>query len=552
MCDLAKDLLTQYYGIGTELSGKKFLSIHQSVQNAKNEEEKEITEQTTLINNEEDISDEEFQEENDGSRKPSVANESQLLPSQALNSIDDAFESDENFDLFDIDFGPNVMCNAFENASSFETPEAPSGDATSDCIKTKIGEPEIEIIGMKENGSSLTCIEDAFSDNASECSSTISKKPRKSSSSINLPLLVRKKEPVCNETFADFSNTDLKQFPNEILYNFSQLKMLYLSNNDLMEIPDEVFSFLKYLEWFDVRNNRLSSLPSSIKGHKCLETILLQGNRVENLPLELCTLPNLRTLHVTQNPLVTPPKDVVASGCAAILEFLRFEWNNAHPEERVEPKENKIEPKLSTILCYQCPSKNKKKTVRLQDSIRNRNESTREKRKFYKPSNRCESKGANVLMEHRLLWFSKLKELFCKETSKLQKIKDENVLKEWRRNKRSYSKSMENAMKRNEEDIPFGFDIEDYASIFKRNSKPKKLGSRKKQKQKFIPPTDINKKINELLESLNKLEINTVDETTPRTKQSLFKNEIEKILQFQNEIQNLQKYNDIATVPIKN
>ena len=64
--------------------------------------------------------------------------------------------------------------------------------------------------------------------------------------------------------------------------------MLYLSNNGLIEIPDEVFSCLMYLEWLDVRNNQLSSFPASIKGHMCLETILLQGNRVENLPLELC------------------------------------------------------------------------------------------------------------------------------------------------------------------------------------------------------------------------------------------------------------------------
>ena len=64
--------------------------------------------------------------------------------------------------------------------------------------------------------------------------------------------------------------------------------MLYLSNNNLIEIPGEVFSVLKYLEWLDVRNNQLSSLPASIKRHVRLQTILLQQNKVENLPLELC------------------------------------------------------------------------------------------------------------------------------------------------------------------------------------------------------------------------------------------------------------------------
>lgn len=40
---------------------------------------------------------------------------------------------------------------------------------------------------------------------------------------------------------------------------------------------------------------------------------------------------------------------------------------------------------------------------------------------------------------------------------------------------------------------------------------------------------DINKKINELLESLSKLEVNATDKITPRTKQNLFKNDIKKV-----------------------
>ncbi|XP_026669002.1 uncharacterized protein LOC113463813 isoform X1 [Ceratina calcarata] len=164
--------------------------------------------------------------------------------------------------------------------------------------------------------------------------------------------------------------------------------MLYLSNNNLIEVPEEIFTALKYLEWFDVRNNQLTCLPTSIKRHMCLETILLQGNKMEYLPLELCTLANLKTLQVAENPLIVPPKHIVASGCAAILEFLRTEWNNAHPEEKVEPKENKIEPKLSTILCYQSPRMHKKKIAPLNDAVYDKNVSTREKRISYKPSNR--------------------------------------------------------------------------------------------------------------------------------------------------------------------
>ncbi|KOC65091.1 Leucine-rich repeat-containing protein 27 [Habropoda laboriosa] len=555
MCDLAKDLLTQYYGLGAESSGKRFLSIHQSVGHAKNEEEKQVTEQPFLPTSEENVSDEDSQKDIDDSRKLSVASESYRRSSGVLDNIEDAYDIDETFDVFNIDLGPNILCGPFKNVTSSTPRDQPSNDVLIDCIRT-VENPEIEINDVRdtnENDLSLTHIEDIFPDNVSDVSSTTLKKsPESSKSSVHLSPVIPKKEPVCNDTFVDFSNTNLKRFPNDILNYFPRLRMLYLSNNNLNELPDEIFSSLKYLEWLDVRNNKLSSLPVSIKWHRCLETILLQGNNVEYLPLELCTLPNLKTLQVTQNPLVTPPNDIVASGCSAILEFLRFEWNNVHPEERVQLKENKIEPKLSTILCYQSPRKNKKKITQLKDAICSKNASIRERHKSYKPSNRCENKGANISMEHRMFWFSKLKDLFSKQAIILQKIKDENVLKDWRRDKRSYSKAMEKAIKRNEDDIPFGFDFEDYASVFKHNSKLKNLGSRKKGKEKFIPPADINRKINELLESLNKLEINTTNEATPRTKQNLFKDEIEKVLQFQSEIQYLRKYNDVAMIPLKN
>ena len=66
------------------------------------------------------------------------------------------------------------------------------------------------------------------------------------------------------------------------------LQMLYLENNSLTSLPEELFSSLKLLQWLDVRNNKLTGLPKSIKYHASLETILLEGNLFEELPLELC------------------------------------------------------------------------------------------------------------------------------------------------------------------------------------------------------------------------------------------------------------------------
>lgn len=61
MSDLAKDLLTQYYGFGAASSGKKFLSIHRNIERVKNEDEKQITEQHSLTNNDENVANEELQ-----------------------------------------------------------------------------------------------------------------------------------------------------------------------------------------------------------------------------------------------------------------------------------------------------------------------------------------------------------------------------------------------------------------------------------------------------------------------------------------------------------
>ncbi|CAD1477563.1 unnamed protein product, partial [Heterotrigona itama] len=590
MSDLAKDLLSQYYGLGADSRGNRCLSIHRSVENAKNEEEKQVAEQASLTN-EENASDEEVQKDEDENRKLSIASESYRRSSRVLDSMEDACDSGETFDLKDIDFGPNIMCNIFENVlteqSHEQLPEQSAGDLPSDCIKPYIEDREIN--EAKNNAKSdldLSFVEDTFTDNTSDASSTTAKESRKSSkSSASLPPLASKKQPVCNEVFLDFSSTDLKQFPGEILSNFSQLRMLYLSNNNLIEVPGEVFSVLKYLEWLDVRNNQLSSLPASIKRHTCLQTILLQQNKVEYLPLELCTLPNLRTLQVTQNPLVMPPKDIVASGCAAILTFLRIEWNNAHPEERVEPKESKIEPKLSTILCYQSPRK--KKLMPLKDVVPNRNVSTREKRKLYKPSNRYFDEKSEFLNNH---WLEKTSKSFY--DFYLQKTSNYKIHRKLDNNKRTfenintanckvdtdelenkilrlmgpsprslyvrqnvktlktYHKSMEKECRiinriTPDDSIRTRNNISRNNTLIENSKRCENKGPNiivehrllwfSKLRELFARQTailqkvkDINKKINELLESLNKLEINTTDEKTPRTKQNLFKNEIEK------------------------
>ncbi|XP_033333109.2 uncharacterized protein LOC117224356 isoform X2 [Megalopta genalis] len=534
MSDQAKNLLTLYYGLNSKVTATKFLSIHKSIDNIKSGEVRQFTEQTSVTTNEENISEDECQKNTDDVRKLSIESEKCQRSSRAFNNIENAYDSEESSIICEIDSEQNVGHNANENIK-FGADRAEFSN-TVPVFVTKEG-------GHKEtNGSnsSLSFAEDTLPDVSDASGFTLKRSQRSSKTGSPMPPAT-KIVPICNETFADFSGINLKQFPKEILNEFSQLKMLYLSNNDLIELPDEIFTFLRHVKWLDVRNNQISSLPNSIESHQCIETLLLQANNIQELPIELCTLPKLKTLQVAQNPLIVPSKDIVASGITSILTFLRLEWNKIHPDHQIESKEYKIEPKLSTILCYQSPRKTKTKTVTSRIQVHNKNTSIREKCKTYKPSNRCENKSANTLEERRILWYSKARDLLAKQALILQKLKDENVLKKWRLDRKSFNVAMERAMNRNEDDIPFGFDLEDYISIFKQAPKSNTTRSEDKGRQKFNPPNDINVTINNLLKSLNYLDTKAMDTVTPRTTQCLLEKDMRKVF-IQHDYRKEKKY----------
>nr|XP_012223628.1 PREDICTED: PH domain leucine-rich repeat-containing protein phosphatase 2-like [Linepithema humile] len=165
-------------------------------------------------------------------------------------------------------------------------------------------------------------------------------------------------------TILDLTNASLTSLPIEMVEKYPMIKMLYLENNNLRELPKELFVLLTHLQWLDIRNNQLTSLPTSIQSHSSLETILLQGNKIEKLPLELCLVPKLKILNVANNPIIVPPKDIIALGCSSILNYLRAEWNKLHPDKSITLMEQKIEPKPSTILCYQSLCEKRRKLIK--------------------------------------------------------------------------------------------------------------------------------------------------------------------------------------------
>lgn len=52
-------------------------------------------------------------------------------------------------------------------------------------------------------------------------------------------------------------------------------------------------------------------------------------------------VPKLKILNIAHNPIITPPKDIIALGCSGILNYLRTEWNKLHPDEPAVSVERK-------------------------------------------------------------------------------------------------------------------------------------------------------------------------------------------------------------------
>ncbi|KAL6446383.1 hypothetical protein ACFW04_001160 [Cataglyphis niger] len=555
MSDIAENLLTQYYGLSTKSETEKFLSIHECVSNVENDVEKLIGEQSTVDTaNDNDTSKETEEQENDVENEE--RNSEADIPTRSSRTLEwEALEDDEKTSSsFDIIFGENTVSNLYENTS------ASSSKEKQDLILHNANAIILDSENNEGNDLYLSLNEDALLDSASDVSSITEEKKTKKSPNISPSTPPPNKSQIYNENFVDLTSAGLTSFPIEVVEKYSSIQMLYLENNNLSELPKELFVSLPYLQWLDVRNNQLTNLPTSIRSHPSLESILLQGNKFEKLPLELCLVPKLKILNVAHNPIITPPKDIIALGCSGILNYLRTEWNKLYPDEPAISVERKIEPKLSTILCYQSPHEKRRKLSKIsQRASKSTNDigsfkgvSVRKRSRAYKPSNRCENKGINIAMEQQMQWMSKARELFNAQSATIQKIKDSDAIKGWRRDKRSFSKSMEKVSRRNEDDIPFAINIIDYPAIRKQPQKAKENANNQTyEKLRFAASVNINNKIQELLGSLQKFEIAESSEIlTPKSKQKYLQTKIQKLSQLQKEVQNLKRFNEILSAPM--
>jgi len=141
-----------------------------------------------------------------------------------------------------------------------------------------------------------------------------------------------------NLRLLNLDKNQLTTIPPEI-GQLVNLQGLYVFDNRLIAIPPEIGQ-LTYLQYLGLSQNQLTSIPSEIGQLINLQLLALNANQLHHLPIELgnlnlsCTgcyfnldgydfpCPNCR-LQVDDNPLISPPPEVVEQGAAAVLEYLR-------------------------------------------------------------------------------------------------------------------------------------------------------------------------------------------------------------------------------------
>ncbi|XP_062609001.1 leucine-rich repeat-containing protein 27-like isoform X4 [Saccostrea cucullata] len=139
----------------------------------------------------------------------------------------------------------------------------------------------------------------------------------------DLILKIIKQTKALGSNTLELCNKGLLQIPRELL-ELNNLEYLYLEGNELTGLPDDFFDCLPRLTWLDLRKNKLLRLPSVYTGrHNHLRTLLLEGNKLRSLPLELGLIKSLNGLNISNNPIEFPPKDIMEKGTAEILKFLR-------------------------------------------------------------------------------------------------------------------------------------------------------------------------------------------------------------------------------------
>ena len=123
-------------------------------------------------------------------------------------------------------------------------------------------------------------------------------------------------------TILNLSNNRLKVVPEVLGEYLTNLKELRIAHNDITEVHPTLRECQNTLEHLDLTSNRITVLPPVCLELTRLKSLLLEGNKISQLPLSLGKLVFLDTLTVPTTDLGNVPRDVVLAGGKAIIKYL--------------------------------------------------------------------------------------------------------------------------------------------------------------------------------------------------------------------------------------
>jgi internalin A len=124
-----------------------------------------------------------------------------------------------------------------------------------------------------------------------------------------------------NLTRLDLYANQLTSIPVE-LGDLSNLRRLYLFSNQLTSIPVELGN-LSNLRSLELSLNELTSIPVELGNLSNLTILDFSFNHLTLVPVELGNLSMLEAFNLSNNSLKDPPREIVAQGKKAVLDYLR-------------------------------------------------------------------------------------------------------------------------------------------------------------------------------------------------------------------------------------
>ncbi|XP_054266173.1 leucine-rich repeat-containing protein 27-like [Macrosteles quadrilineatus] len=393
----------------------------------------------------------------------------------------------------------------------------------------------------------------------------------------------------------DFSRCGIKSIPDEILYKLVNIQYLYLEGNDLTELNPSLFPTLRELRWLDLRNNKLRTIPNSVMDHPSLQVLLLEGNHLESIPIEIGSVKTLRGLQLARNPLEYPPPHIVNQGVQSTIEFLQKEWlqmqspqqihliSETHSQtktaqskqgrrQKVSGSKSAVVNKVGELDNSHLSAANLSRCINVQPISRDRRQAPQDvgqvlmvdnpsssvnckkrsrsltKARSSVPLDNDHSRSNNRDMQLSLIrdiWIEKVREMLLKQDAILQRRKNVETLQQWQDETKLLKQThVKKVSCKTEVDFPFGTDPEYLKILSRKDLKEDWNHRRESSPHNFRHEEPINNRIVSIMTALQELQTSQSSTLmSPRTEQKILSEEIKKIRDIQRSLSALKLKN---------